>query len=158
MGAIPARLVGGDEPWVNKRELGKGSALVDGGTGDPSWNATSPRLPPSLFPFTSYHAILCMIPAISPPKHTSCLSTCDFLGVTLLRKGFRVCSSAICTCVLRALRFLPCRVGDWSRSVSAEGIIPLATKNVSCACPRGHGICGTSGTAHNHMEEEDMWM
>lgn len=44
MGAIPARLVGGDEPWVNKRELGEGSALVDGGTGDPSWNATSPRL------------------------------------------------------------------------------------------------------------------
>lgn len=43
-GAIPAWLVGGGQPWVRKRELGEGYALVDGGREDPSWNATSPRL------------------------------------------------------------------------------------------------------------------
>lgn len=84
---------------------------------------------------------LCRIPAISALKHASYVSTCDFLGgVTTLRKGLRVCSNAICTSPLRADSFSPSRLGDLSRSVLAGGIIPLATKKVSCACPKGLGI------------------
>lgn len=69
-GAIPASLVGGDQPWVNKRELGEGSALVDGGTDDASWNATSPRLH---YPYSP-----------SLPTSPSVQDSCNFCSQTCL--------------------------------------------------------------------------